>query len=94
MSESIHPPLEQKLRLQNIKETDIDANALAGDKVLKQLVKSPEGAALEGIKLITEGGWFAARPSGTEDIIKLYAESYRSAAHLIEIQHAAQELLR
>jgi phosphoglucomutase len=85
---------EQKVRLQNIKETDIDVKTLAGDQVLKQLVKSPEGAALEGIKVITAGGWFAARPSGTEDIIKLYAESYRSAAHLIEIQHAAQELLR
>jgi phosphoglucomutase len=84
---------EQKLRLKNIEENDIDVKTLAGDKVLARLVRSPEGAALEGIKVITEGGWFAARPSGTEDIIKLYAESYRSAAHLAEIQHGARELL-
>ena len=51
------------------------------------------GAAIGGIKVTTDAGWFAARPSGTEDKYKIYAESYRSAEHLAEIQSSAKEVV-
>ena len=64
---------------------------LAGEPVGDTLVAAPgNGAALGGVKVVAENGWFAARPSGTEDVYKIYAESFRSAAHLAEIQGQAQ----
>ncbi len=51
------------------------------------------GAAIGGLKVVTAEGWFAARPSGTEDVYKLYAESFRGAAHLARIQEEARELV-
>jgi phosphoglucomutase len=54
---------------------------------------SGNGAAIGGLKVVTEQGWFAARPSGTEDVYKLYAESFRGKAHLQQIQHEAQTLI-
>ncbi len=58
------------------------------------LDKAPgNGAAIGGIKVISEGGWFAARPSGTEDIYKIYAESFRDAAHLQHIFSEAQQIV-
>ena len=84
---------EQKDRLKKIKAEEIAVTTLAGDAVTAREVMSPEGAALEGVKVESEGGWFAARPSGTENIIKLYAESRRSAEHLRQIQEDAQGLL-
>ena len=58
------------------------------------LTKAPgNGGAIGGLKVITKNGWFAARPSGTEDVYKIYAESFRDAAHLRQIQEEAQTLI-
>ncbi len=63
---------------------------LAGEKIIAGLTHAPgNNAALGGLKVITENDWFAARPSGTEDIYKVYAESFRGAEHLQEIQTEA-----
>jgi phosphoglucomutase len=72
----------------------VKATELAGDKILAMLTHAPgNGAAIGGLKVITEQGWFAARPSGTEDVYKLYAESFRGKDHLKQIQEEAQELI-
>jgi phosphoglucomutase len=66
--------------------------SFAGERVTRILTTAPgNGAAMGGLKLITEGGWFAARPSGTEDIYKIYAESFRDAAHLDTLVNEAQQ---
>jgi phosphoglucomutase len=58
------------------------------------LIKAPgNGAAIGGLKVVTENGWFAARPSGTEDVYKLYAESFKGKEHLRRIQEEAQALI-
>ena len=68
--------------------------ALAGDEVRTTITAAPgNGAPIGGVKVVTDHGWFAARPSGTEDIYKIYAESFRSEAHLREIQQGAQDAL-
>ena len=70
------------------------AQTLAGDRIIAKLVNAPgNDAAIGGLKVVSEGGWFAARPSGTEDIVKLYAESSRSQAHLNEIIVEAQAII-
>ena len=70
------------------------AGELAGEPVLERLTTAPgNGEPLGGIKVVTESGWFAARPSGTEDVYKLYAESFRGPGHLARIQDEAQQLL-
>ena len=67
---------------------------LAGDVITAKLTSAPgNGAAIGGLKVVTQNGWFAARPSGTENIYKLYAESYVSAAHLDSIVGEARELV-
>ena len=67
---------------------------LAGEKVRATITAAPgNGAPIGGVKVVADNGWFAARPSGTEDIFKIYAESFRSEAHLREIQTAAQDAL-
>ena len=67
---------------------------LAGEPVLDRLTTAPgNGEPLGGIKVITESGWFAARPSGTEDVYKLYAESFQGPAQLARIQAEAQHIL-
>jgi len=67
---------------------------LAGEKILATLTKAPgNDQPIGGLKVITESGWFAARPSGTEDVYKIYAESFRSVEHLRQIQEAAQALV-
>jgi phosphoglucomutase len=67
---------------------------LAGEPVRATLSKAPgNGAAFGGIKVVADNGWFAARPSGTEDIYKIYAESFRSEEHLRQIQTAAQDAI-
>jgi phosphoglucomutase len=64
---------------------------LAGEPIEKKLVKAPgNGAPIGGIKVVAQNGWFAARPSGTEDVYKIYAESFKSEDHLREIQKDAQ----
>ena len=67
---------------------------LAGEPVLNALTAAPgNGQPFGGVKVITENGWFAARPSGTEDVYKIYAESFRSEAHLRQIQQDAQSAI-
>ena len=75
-------------------DPEITATELAGEKVLQVLTKAPgNDAPIGGVKVITESGWFAARPSGTEDVYKIYAESFRGAEHLRRIQEEAQALV-
>jgi phosphoglucomutase len=84
----------QKAVLQKLSPTDIKASELAGDPIQAMLTTAPgNGAAIGGLKVVTANGWFAARPSGTEDVYKLYAESFRSAEHLRRIQADAQALI-
>lgn len=77
---------EQKNALKKLSPDAVKASTLAGDPITARLTKAPgNNAAIGGLKVTTESGWFAARPSGTENIYKLYAESLKSAAHLDEI---------
>ena len=67
---------------------------LAGEKILSKLTAAPaNGASIGGLKVTTENGWFAARPSGTEAIYKIYAESFRGEDHLRRVQQEAQEIV-
>src|SRR5262249_39366752 len=76
-------PPEQKARLAALSPADVVASQLAGDPITAKLTTAPgNGAPIGGLKVIARSGWFAARPSGTEDIYKIYAESFRDAAHL------------
>jgi phosphoglucomutase len=68
--------------------------ALAGDKIIATLTVAPgNNAPIGGIKIVTESGWFAARPSGTEEVYKIYAESFRDIDHLRLIQYEAQSIV-
>jgi len=85
---------EQKAALLQLSPGDIHTTELAGEAIQSMLTNAPgNGAALGGLKVITAAGWFAARPSGTEDVYKLYAESFRSHEHLQRIQTQAQALI-
>lgn len=85
---------EQKAILARLSPQDVQVSELAGDKIQAMLTTAPgNGSAIGGLKVMTEYGWFAARPSGTEDVYKLYAESFRGADHLRRIQHDAQALI-
>lgn len=85
---------EQKVLLSKLSPSQVKATELAGDKITVMLTKAPgNGAAIGGLKVVTENGWFAARPSGTEDVYKLYAESFRGKEHLKQIQSEAQALV-
>ncbi|HVP33400.1 MAG TPA: phosphoglucomutase (alpha-D-glucose-1,6-bisphosphate-dependent) [Steroidobacteraceae bacterium] len=85
---------EQKAALLEFSPADIRATVLAGDPIESTLTSAPaNGAPIGGLKVITAQGWFAARPSGTEDVYKLYAESFRGPEHLARIQAEAQELI-
>jgi phosphoglucomutase len=84
----------QKNVLKKLSPEQFGATALAGEKIMAKLTKAPgNGADFGGLKVVSESGWFAARPSGTEDVYKIYAESFRSAEHLAEIQTDAREAL-
>ncbi len=84
---------EQKRALGGLSPDDVTATALAGDPIEQVLTTAPSGAPLGGVKVVTRSGWFAARPSGTEDVYKLYAESFDGEAQLERILEQAQELL-
>jgi phosphoglucomutase len=85
---------EQKARLAKLSPSDVRAETLAGERITATLTEAPgNGAAIGGLKVVTESGWFAARPSGTEDVYKLYAESFRGPDHLKDIQREAQEIV-
>jgi phosphoglucomutase len=86
-------PAQKKL-LGQLKPEQVKSKELAGGKIQSILTQAPgNGAAIGGLKVVAEGGWFAARPSGTEDVYKIYAESYRSADHLKQIQAEAQTIV-
>ncbi|HEY2602532.1 MAG TPA: phosphoglucomutase (alpha-D-glucose-1,6-bisphosphate-dependent) [Thermoleophilaceae bacterium] len=83
----------QKRALGALSPEDVTATELAGEPIGRVLTAAPSGAPLGGLKVVTERGWFAARPSGTEDIYKLYAESFDGEQHLERILEEAQQLL-
>jgi phosphoglucomutase len=84
----------QKAILKKLTPEKITASELAGEPILAVLDKAPgNGAAFGGLKIVTESGWFAARPSGTEEVYKIYAESFRDADHLAEIQDEARAMI-
>ena len=85
---------EQKARLAKLDPSAVQATELAGEPILAKLTTAPgNGAAIGGLKVTTESAWFAARPSGTEDVYKIYAESFRGPAHLAQVQAAAREVV-
>ena len=85
---------EQKAKLKKLSPDQITATELAGEPIIDKLTSAPgNGAPIGGLKVVTENGWFAARPSGTEDVYKIYAESFKGTEHLKKIQHEAQELV-
>ena len=85
---------EQKQKLAHLSPRQILSAELAGEKIQNILTEAPgNGAPIGGLKVITESGWFAARPSGTEDIYKIYAESFRGADHLRRIMAEAQAIV-
>ncbi len=85
---------QQKKTLSRLSPDQVKLDDLAGDRVEHTFDKAPgNGAPIGGIKVVSEGGWFAARPSGTEDIYKIYAESFRDKAHLQKILQQAQHVV-
>ena len=85
---------EQKKILAKLSPDQITTKDLAGEKIIATLTTAPgNGAAIGGLKVVTENGWFAARPSGTEEVYKIYAESFKGAEHLEKIQQEAQALI-
>ena len=86
---------EQKRRLKQLSPEAVKAQTLAGETIRARLTRAPgNGADIGGLKVVTENGWFAARPSGTEDIYKLYAESFKSQQHLEAIIDEAQQIVK
>ncbi|MFA7323463.1 MAG: phosphoglucomutase (alpha-D-glucose-1,6-bisphosphate-dependent) [Candidatus Nanopelagicales bacterium] len=85
---------QQKAALAKLSPNEVKATELAGEPITSILTNAPgNGAPIGGLKVSTENGWFAARPSGTEDVYKIYAESFRDKAHLQQIQLEAQALV-
>jgi len=85
---------EQKSRLKALSADDVTASTLAGDVITQKLTHAPgNNAAIGGLKVVTENGWFAARPSGTEDIYKIYLESFKGEEHLALLEKEAKKLV-
>ncbi len=85
---------DQKARLSRLSADEVTATELAGEPITAKLTAAPgNGASLGGLKVTTANAWFAARPSGTEDIYKIYAESFNGPEHLTEVQEAAREVV-
>lgn len=85
---------EEKAKLAALSPEQVSAETLAGEAITAKLTHAPaNGAAIGGLKVCTENGWFAARPSGTEDIYKIYAESFIGEEHLKQIQAEAKEIV-
>ena len=85
---------EQKAVLSKLDPAMVEADTLAGEPIIAKLTAAPgNGAAIGGLKVVTENGWFAARPSGTESIYKIYMESFKGEEHLKQIQKEAQEIV-
>jgi phosphoglucomutase len=84
----------QKAKLARLSPHDVAAATLAGEPIVARLTRAPgNGAEIGGLKVTTASGWFAARPSGTENLYKIYAESFRDSAHLAAIVDEAQEIV-
>jgi phosphoglucomutase len=87
--------MEQKAVLKDLSPEMVTARELAGEPIKAKLTRAPgNGASIGGLKVVTENGWFAARPSGTEQIYKVYAESFKGQGHLDRIQTEAQEIVQ
>jgi phosphoglucomutase len=85
---------EQKRRLSKLSAQDVQIGDLAGEKITNILTHAPgNGAAIGGLKVEAAGGWFAARPSGTENNYKIYAESFRGEDHMIQLLDEAQAIV-
>lgn len=85
---------EQKAALKKLNPSQVSADTLAGEPITAKLTEAPgDGEALGGLKVTTESAWFAARPSGTEDVYKIYAESFRGPDHLAEVQAEAKAVV-
>jgi phosphoglucomutase len=86
---------EQKAVLKKLSPEQVSASVLAGEPILAKLTAAPgNGAPIGGLKVVTENGWFAARPSGTEEIYKIYTESFKGREHLRQIQEEAQRIVQ
>jgi len=84
----------QKAKLAALSPDDVTATSLAGEEITGRLTEAPgNGARIGGLKVTTESAWFAARPSGTEDVYKIYAESFRGPEHLAQVQAEAREVV-
>ena len=84
---------EQKAKLKALSADQVSATELAGEPIVSAITEAPAGGAIGGLKVSTESAWFAARPSGTEDIYKIYAESFQGEEHLGQVQDAAKALV-
>jgi phosphoglucomutase len=85
---------EQKARLETLSADSVKESRLAGERITATLTRAPgNDAPIGGLKVVTTSGWFAARPSGTENIYKIYAESFQGEAHLNAIVSEAQEIV-
>ena len=85
---------EEKAKLAALSPSDVTATTLAGEEITARLTEAPgNGAAIGGLKVVTESAWFAARPSGTEDVYKIYAESFRGPDHLAQVQAEAKDVV-
>jgi phosphoglucomutase len=85
---------EQKAKLAALSPSDVTADSLAGEPITARLTAAPgNGAPIGGLKVTTENAWFAARPSGTEDVYKIYAESFKGPGHLAQVQAEAREVV-
>jgi phosphoglucomutase len=86
---------DQRSRLKTLSADEVGVAELAGEKVIATYTRAPgNNASIGGIKIVTQNGWFALRPSGTEDVYKIYAESFQSEDHLHAIQAAAQDVAK
>ena len=84
----------EKAKLGALSPSDVAATVLAGEPIIDRLTTAPgNGAKIGGLKVVTENAWFAARPSGTEDVYKIYAESFKGADHLAQVQAEAREVV-
>ena len=85
---------EQKARLAKLSPESVRASSLAGEPIIAKLTRAPGNAApIGGLKVVTESCWFAARPSGTENLYKIYAESSRDTRHLQQLIAEAQQIV-
>ena len=85
---------DEKAKLGALSPDDVTASSLAGEEITAKLTEAPgNGAKIGGLKVTTESAWFAARPSGTEDVYKIYAESFQGPDHLAQVQDEAREVV-